>query len=409
MNADKSRLLLIGATTGYQTRTFAEAAERLGYELILATDRCHILDDPWADRALPLRFEDPQGAAQAMAKLGGIHGIVAVGDRPAYLAALAAEKLGMAYNSVDSVAACRDKFLAHERFRAAGLLVPEYNRVPISDGPRGSLFYPCVLKPLGLSASRGVIRANNPAEFEAAFRRIEKLLSDPDIARLRDPQNEFIQVESFIEGREFALEGILTRGQFRALAIFDKPDPLDGPFFEETIYVTPSRENAGTQRAIIETTEAAVRSLGLAHGPVHAEMRVNARGVWMLEVAARPIGGLCSRVLPGLEELILRHAAGEDVSTFPLREEAAGVMMIPIAQEGIYTDVTGFEAARGIDLIEEVIITAKPGQKVAPLPEGSSYLGFIFARGADPAAVEQALRKSYQQLEFQILTALPVI
>ena len=403
------RLLLIGATTGYQTRTFAEVAQRLGYELILATDRCHVLDDPWADRALPLRFEDPQGAAQAVSEVPGVDGIVAVGDRPAHLAALAAAKLAIRYNSVDSVAACRDKYLARERFRAAGLLVPEYYRIPISDGPSASPFYPCVLKPLGLSASRGVILANNPGEFVSAFRRIQKLLSDPDIARLRDQQNEFIQVEGFIEGREFALEGVLTRGQFRALAIFDKPDPLDGPFFEETIYVTPSRESAETQRAIIETTEAAVRALGLTHGPVHAEMRVNARGVWMLEVAGRPIGGLCSRVLPGLEELILRHAAGENVATFQLSQEPAGVMMIPIPQEGIYTDVAGLEAARETELIEDVIITAKPGQKVVPLPEGSSYLGFIFARGADPAAVEQALRKSHQQLEFRILTALPVI
>lgn len=403
------RLLLIGATTGYQTRTFAEAAERLGFELILATDRCHVLDDPWADRALPLRFEEPVSAAQAIAGQSGIGGIVAVGDRPAYIAALAAEKLGIRYNSASSVSACRDKFLARERFRAAGLLVPDYRRIPIREGPRQPASFPCVLKPLGLSASRGVIRANDPAEFAAAFHRIARLLADPDIARLGDEQDRFLQVESFIEGREFALEGILTNGSFRALAIFDKPDPLDGPFFEETIYVTPSRESAEIQRAIIETTEAATRALGLTHGPIHAEMRVNARGVWMLEVAARPIGGLCSRVLPGLEELILRHAAGEDVSKFRLPGEAAGVMMIPIPREGIYDDVSGLDAARRVGLIDDVMITAKQGQKLIPLPEGSSYLGFIFARGNDPGGVERALRESHAKLEFQILAALPVI
>ena len=403
------RLLLIGATTGYQTRAFAETAERLGFELLLATDRCHVLEDPWADRALPLRFEEPVSAAQAIARQRDIEGIVAVGDRPAYIAALAAAKLDIPYNSANSVSACRDKFLARERFRAAELLVPEYHRVPIREGPGKPPSYPCVLKPLGLSASRGVIRANNPAEFTAAFYRIERLLSDPDIARLRDEQDRFIQVESFIPGREFAVEGILTAGRFRALAIFDKPDPLDGPFFEETIYVTPSRESVEVQREIVETAETAIRALGLTHGPVHAEMRANTRGVWMLEVAARPIGGLCSRVLPGLEELILRHAAGEDVSNAHLPGDAAGVMMIPIPREGIYADVAGLEAAQEVDWIEDVIITAKQGQKLVPLPEGSSYLGFIFARGNDPAAVEQALRKSHQKLEFRILAALPVI
>jgi hypothetical protein len=405
------RLLLIGATTGYQTRVFAAAAERLGYELTLATDRCHVLDDPWGDRALALRFEDPEGSAQTLANEAHVDGIVAVGDRPAYIAALAARLLGVIpYNSPDSVNASRNKFLARERFWAAGLLVPEFHRVPLSEGPEraaGQARYPCVLKPLGLSASRGVIRADNPAEFVTAFRRIESLLSDPDIARLHEDQDSFLQVETFIEGREFALEGLLTRGHLQVLAIFDKPDPLSGPFFEETIYITPSREDPSTQRAITQTTEDAIRALGLSHGPIHAEMRVNSRGVWMLEVAARPIGGLCARVLPGLEELILRHAAGVDPGRIALGAPAAGVMMIPIPREGIYVDTQGLHQARAQPGIEDVIITAKPGQKLIPLPEGASYLGFIFARGDSPDTVDRALRKAHQQLRFEIATALP--
>jgi biotin carboxylase len=405
-------LLLIGATTGYQTRVFAEAAERLGYELILATDRCHVLDDPWGDRAIALRFEDPTGAAETLAAEVSIDGIVAVGDRPAYIAALAAQRLGIPYNSPDSVNASRNKFLARERFRAAGLLVPEFHRFPFSEGPERAAqqaCYPCVLKPLGLSASRGVIRADNPAEFVTAFRRIENLLADPDIARLHEDQDRFLQVESFIEGREFALEGLLTCGQLRVLAIFDKPDPLNGPFFEETIYITPSREDSSTQRAIIQTTAAAIRALGLSHGPIHAEMRVNSAGVWMLEVAARPIGGLCARVLPGLEELILRHAAGVDPGSIALPAPANGVMMIPIPREGIYVDTEGLDQARAQPGIEDVIITAKQGQKLIPLPEGASYLGFIFARGESPDAVDRALRSAHQCLRFEIVTALPVI
>jgi biotin carboxylase len=410
--SDRKKLLLVGATTGYQTRVFAEAAERLAFELLLATDRCHVLDDPWGDHAIALRFEDPEAAAQVLAAEAHVDGIVAVGDRPAYLASLAAERLGIPYNSPVSVLASRNKFLARERFHAAGLLVPQFHRVTLADGPElaaQTAPYPCILKPLGLSASRGVIRANDPREFVAAFRRIETLLRDPDILRLHDEQDRFLQVESFIEGREFALEGILTAGKLRVLAIFDKPDPLNGPYFEETIYVTPSREPAETQREIIRTTESAVNALGLTHGPVHAEMRVNRSGVWMLEVAARPIGGLCARVLPGLEELILRHAAGEDISSVAMAQDAAGVMMIPIPREGIYVAIEGLEQARSQSGIKDVIITAKEGQKLVPLPEGASYLGFIFAGGTSPANVERALRASHAQLRFELAAALPVI
>jgi biotin carboxylase len=406
------RLLLIGATTGYQTRVFAQAAERLGYELVLATDRCHVLDDPWADRAIALRFEDPSGAAATLAAERGVDGIVALGDRPAYIAALAAVRLGIPYNSPGSVAASRSKFLARQRFSAAGLLVPDFRRVPISEGPSlpaQDARYPCVLKPLGLSASRGVIRANNPAQFIAAFERIERLLADPDIARLHEEQDRFLQVESFIAGQEFALEGLFVQGELRVLALFDKPDPLDGPFFEETIYVAPSREDRDTQQAIIRTTQAAVKALGLTHGPIHAEMRVNGQGVWMLEVAARPIGGLCARVLPGLEELILRHAAGDNAGDLAMPAPAAGVMMIPIPRAGIFVDVQGLNQARSIPDIEEVIVTAKQGQKLVPLPEGASYLGFIFAHAETPDAVERALRISHEHLRFEIATALPVV
>jgi len=410
MPNDPKRLLLIGATTGYQTRIFAEAAERLGFHLALATDRCHVLDDPWGDHALALRFENPEGAARTIAAEASVDGIVAVGDRPAYIAALAAQLMGIPYNSPDSVLACRNKFLARERFRAAGLLVPEFHRIALAEGPHPeAVKYPCVLKPLGLSASRGVIRANDHAEFVAAFRRIQALLADPEIARLHDQQDQFLQVESFIEGREFALEGILIHGRLHVLALFDKPDPLDGPYFEETIYVTPSRESAATQSEIIRTAESAVKALGLEHGPIHAEMRVNPRGVWMLEVAARPIGGLCARVLPGLEDLILRHAAGEDVAPITMSTDAAGVMMIPIPREGIYVAAEGLDEARSTPGIEDIIITAKQGQKLVPLPEGNSYLGFIFARSDSPYAVEEAIRASHARLRFEIATALPVM
>ncbi len=256
-----------------------------------------------------------------------------------------------------------------------------------------------MLKPLGLSASRGVIRANDKAEFVAAFRRI---------ARLGERQ---LQVEGYIEGREFAVEGLVTAGRFRALAIFDKPDPLTGPFFEETIYVTPSREPAAVQEALLATAADAVTALGLYHGPVHVELRFDGENAWILETAARPIGGLCAKALRfgagvPLEELIIRHALGEDVSVLPREEAASGVMMIPIPKAGIYESVGGVERAAAVAGIEEVIITAQQGQRLIPLPEGSSYLGFIFARGSRAGDVEAALRQSHAALEFLIATTL---
>jgi biotin carboxylase len=299
------------------------------------------------------------------------------------------------------VAASRNKFVARERFRAAGLPEPDFYRILSTTASGAARFYPCVVKPLGLSASRGVIRADNDREFAAAVDRIRAIIEHEEL-------NEFIQVERFIEGREFALEGIVTEGTFEAIALFDKPDPLDGPFFEETIYTTPSRETTEVQADIVETTRRAVTALGLTDGPIHAEMRVNANGVWMLEVAARPIGGLCAKALPGLEELLLLHAAGEPAD-IPEPAAASGVMMIPIPRQGVYHGVAGVEKACEIADITEVIITAKQGQTIVPLPEGKSYLGFIFARASTPAEVEAALRTAHAALEFEILGALRVI
>jgi glutathione synthase/RimK-type ligase-like ATP-grasp enzyme len=398
----RKRVVLVASTTGYQTQMFSAAAGRANIHLILATDRCHILEDPWGDHAIAIRFDDPNRAAELLEqKAGHIDGIVAVGDRPALVAAVAAAKLGLRFHPPNAVAACRNKLTARERFRDSGMPTPEFYPIPVSADPPGARFYPCVLKPLGLSASRGVIRANNDSEFVAAFRRIKALLEHEEI-------NHSIQVERFIPGREFALEGIVTGGRLDVAAMFDKPDPLDGPFFEETIYVTPSREPQSVQAAIVETTGQAIGALGLTDGPIHAEMRVNAQGVWILEVAARPIGGLCAKAIPGLEERILHHAVGEVPSPKP-PSEAAGVMMIPIPREGVYNGVSGVEEAQTVRGITEVIVTAKQGHRIVPLPEGQSYLGFIFARAATPGEVEQSLRSAHAALEFEILAVLPVL
>lgn len=410
------RLLLVAATTGYQTRSFAEAAKRQGIEVVLATDRCHVLEDPWRDNAIPVRFEEPRAV-----KGIGVDGIVAVADRPTLVAALTAASLGLPWHSPAAVTACRDKHRMRELFAASGLLVPRNFRVPRvtidadpSDAARRALF-PCVLKPLGLSASRGVIRANNKEEFIAAFERIRRILQQPEILHLHEEWNDAIQIEEYIDGREFALEGLLTHGELQVLAIFDKPDPLEGPFFEETIYVTPSREPAAVQEAIVEASKKAIGALGLSHGPVHAEMRVNANGVYMLEVAARPIGGLCAKALRfegnlTLEDLVVLHAVGSAQRNPVLAKPAMGVMMIPIPRAGVYQSVSPQSVNHTTDPdVDQIVITAKPGQKLVPLPEGASYLGFIFASGADPAAVEASLRRAHARLEFEILTALDVV
>jgi biotin carboxylase len=402
-----ARLLLFAATTGYQIRVFADAARRLDVDLTLATDHCHRLGDPWGDHAIPVRFGD---APKSMAALQGrqFDAVAAVGDAPALLAAEVASALGIPFHPPAAVRASNDKYLARQLFQAAGLPAPQFFRVALAEGPDASARrapYPCVLKPLGLSGSRGVIRANDPDEFRAAFGRIKKLLA-------REQQSHYLQVEAYIPGREFAVEGIVTHGAPRILAIFDKPDPLEGPFFEETIYVTPSRASVAAQEGMRAAVERAVRALALYHGPFHAELRLNESGVWMLEVAARPIGGLCSKALRfgagmPLEELVLRHAIGEDIAALPLADRASGVMMIPIPRGGVYEDVAGLAEARAIEGVDDVIVTAKVGQALAPLPEGASYLGFIFARAGDPAEVERALRRAHAKLCFRIATALP--
>jgi biotin carboxylase len=300
--------------------------------------------------------------------------------------------------------------------------VPEFFRAAI-DCDEAALArevqYPCVLKPLVLSASRGVIRANNEQEFTAAFDRVRRLLRRPEVARLKDPALEYIQVERFIAGREFALEGLLTRGHLQVLALFDKPDPLDGPLFEESIYTTPSRVSEVEQQRIASAVAGAIRAIGLEHGPVHAEARANQDAVYVLEVAARPSGGLCTRALRftrgasnveliSLEELLLRHSVVEVTTMWQREARASGVMMIPIERSGILAGVEGEEQARAGAGVETVEITAKLDQELEALPESATYLGFIFARAKTAEEVEAALREAYSKLRFRFSEKLPL-
>jgi biotin carboxylase len=349
-----------------------------------------------------------------------IDGILAIGDRPLVAAAYAARGLGIAYNHPLAVEACRSKLRMREIFRDAGLRTPWFRKVAIHPAPEPALLgitYPGVLKPLSLSASQGVIRANNREEFRAAASRIKKLLNSAELQATRELHLGHMIVEGYIPGEEVAVEGLLTNGSLRVLAIFDKPNPLTGPYFEETIYVTPSRHPLSVQAEIERCMRSAVSAMGLSHGPVHAEFRLNEAGVWPLEVAPRPIGGLCARTLRfgpdegesiGLEELLLRQAAEFPVDDLQREATASGVMMIPVPCSGIYEGISGLDAARAVSGVEDIIITAREHDAIAAWPEGSSYLGFIFARAEQSAQVEKALRAAHASLEFKISATLPV-
>jgi hypothetical protein len=444
--SSRKRVLIFASKLGYQTRTFDEAAQRLGVELTFVTDRCHQLDDPWGDRAIPVHFETPEVAAYEVLQSvrsasssdgtprnATVDGVLALGDRPAVAAAYVARGLGLTYNHPAAVEACRSKLRTREIFQAAGLRVPWFRSIALHPSPEPALLgitYPCVLKPLSLSASQGVVRANNREEFVSAAVRIRKLLSTPAIAATREPNLDQIIVEGYIPGREVAVEGLLTDGTLRVLAIFDKPDPLEGPYFEETIYVTPSRLPQRRQHAIEQCAADAIRAIGLSHCPVHAEFRVDDKDVWPIEVAPRPIGGLCARALRfaessssgsaisltiGLEELLLRHALELPGSTWPREASAAGVMMIPVPQSGMLEKVEGEQEARATPGITELHITARLHDYIAAWPEGSSYLGFLFASAAAgsadanaSAAVESALREAHKKLKFTLTPRLPV-
>jgi biotin carboxylase len=410
------RLLLLMTTTTYRAHAFLEAAKRLGVPVTVGSERPQALASANLAGHLTLDFEAPEKASRTIiefAKAHSIGGVVAADDDGVILAAMASAALGLPHNPSEAVAAARDKYRMRQILAGVGIRSPRFWRFPIDNDPAEMarrVDYPCVIKPLSLSASRGVIRADDPAQFTAAFRRLVAILQRPDVAISPRRSAQQILVERFIPGSEVALEGLLTDGRLRVLALFDKPDPLDGPFFEETIYVTPSRFSSAVQREVASCTAAVASALGLRHGPVHAELRVNEQGAWPLEIAPRSIGGLCSRALRfgdglSLEELLLRHALGLDVEAWERERLAAGVMMIPIPRAGILRQVVGQEDAKQVAGIEDVRITIPIGQEVVPLPEGSRYLGFIFARGNTPAGVESALREAHRRLTFAITPA----
>ncbi|MGH7521068.1 MAG: ATP-grasp domain-containing protein [Gemmatimonadales bacterium] len=403
------RLLLLLPTTTYRTAAFVEAARQLGVELTVASEQRSTLESVSLGGLVTLPLQEPTRAAieaEMFHRRHPITAVVGVDDDTAVVAALIALRLGLKGNPVDAVQAARDKHQQRELLAKAAVAIPRFMLRRLNEDPAEiaqRVTYPCVVKPLRLSASRGVMRVDNVQGFIEAQNRLNAIVCEPEASFL---------IEEFIPGHEVALEGLVVDRRLHVLAIFDKPDPLDGPFFEETIYVTPSRVPAGLQSAIKDCADRAVRALGIIDGPVHAELRYNDHGPWLIELAARPIGGRCSAVLRfgsrergagssvSLEEIILRNALGMPIPSLERERQAAGVMMIPIPGAGELREVRGVPEAKAVPLIEDVQITAHPGERLVPFPEGSRYPGFIFARGETPAAVESALRNAHGRLEF---------
>jgi len=403
-------------TTTYRASAFIAAARRLQVTVVVGSDQPQALEALTPGSTLTLDFLQPETAVRTIAAFAAAHSldaVVGVDDETTLTAAMAAEALGMSHNAVASVAAARNKRRMRELLAQADVLSPPFACFSIDEDPAEivrQITFPCVVKPLFLSASRGVIRADDAVQFMTAFQRLVAMLRTPELAVRGGALARQLLVEVFIAGQEVALEGLLTRGQLKVLALFDKPDPLDGPFFEETFYVTPSRLPGSIQEAITASTARTVQALGLREGPVHVELRVNAQGPWMIEIAARSIGGLCSRTLRfdaglSLEEVILRHALGHDVASCTRDPLAAGVMMLPIPHRGILRHIQGREEARRVPGIEDLSLTIPLGQEVLPLPEGDRYLGFLFARAATPEDVETALRTAHARLTFVITPA----
>ena len=412
-SSERTVVLVLPSET-YRAASFVDAAASLGAEVVVATDHAPPLAAEMEGRFVEVDLASPEASAQRIAALArrvGVEAVVGVDDQGVLTAAHASELLGLAHNPPDAVAATRDKAELRSVLAAWDVPQPEFRIAPPGAdiaALAAEVGLPCVVKPTSLSASTGVIRADSPAEAAQVAERIRSILVDH--GRSAD---EPLLVESFIGGAEVAVEGLLVDGDLDVLAVFDKPDPLDGPYFEETIYVTPSRLDDIALNAVISTTDVACRALGLREGPVHAEVRFTAEGpgaprVVLLEVAARSIGGLCSRVLRfgagiSLEELILRHSLGLDTADLLRADGAGGVMMLPIPRSGVLTSVEGTEEASAVDGVVGLEITAPIGRTILALPEGGTYLGFLFARGDTPEQVEATLREAHEALTLTIV------
>jgi biotin carboxylase len=400
-----SRILLLLPTGTYRAADFLAAANRLGVEVVVGSEHPQAMAKSMGERAVVVPLDARDAAVESIVSLHQrtpLDAVLAVDDQWLEVAAAAAQRLGFRHNPPAAVAATRDKARMRDCLGTASVPQPAYRIVAVDEDLAAAateIGYPCVVKPVARSGSQGVIRVDDAIQADAAAARIRAILGDSP---------EPLLVESFVPGAEVAVEGLLVGGRLEVLAVFDKPDPLDGPFFEETIYVTPSRQPPSILATIEATAVRAAAALGLAEGPVHIELRVGAaRVVTVLELAARSIGGLCARALRfgagvSLEEVIIRHALGLGLDGLTRESRASGVMMLPIRSAGVLEEVSGQERALAIEGVVGLEISIAAGRPVIPLPEGDRYLGFLFARGPTAKIVEDALRRAEACLDVRL-------
>lgn len=413
MNAidnDTPSVLILAPHGSYRTFDFIRSAERLGIRTLIASEGKHSIISAYA-QGIHLDFtQDSDAVYQALNQAVShfkISGVIATDDYTAELAARIAQQLGLPHNDPAAVRLTQRKDLARDRLQQYGVSKPGHKRIDLEQDIQqqiNNLVFPLVVKPVGLSASRGVIRANDLDELQHAIERVRRLLLSMN--DLDSEVRHFLLVEEFISGREVAVEAMLSEGKLNVLTIFDKPDPLEGPFFEESYYITPTTLSQTLQQQIQSVLEDACRAYGLSEGPIHAECRIRDDQVYVIEIAARTIGGLCGRLLSfgtgySLEELVLNQAMGRQVE-ISKTEQAGGVLMIPIPKAGVLKRVEGLLEAQKVPFVDEVNIQIREGHELIPLPEGASYLGFIFAYAPTTQQAEQALRDAHAKLKFVI-------
>jgi biotin carboxylase len=391
-------LLLVPART-YRAADFLLAAGRMQLDLVVASDGAL----PLGGRpVIPVSPADPEASIRRiLARAGPVDAVVAADTPMLVLAATVAARMGLPHNPVDAVLAATGKAAQRRCWAVAGLPQPSFRIVPGEDSVRqaaAAVGFPCVVKAVSLSASQGVLRADDPAAAAAAARRIRNVLDEAE-----RPAGEPLLIEEYLPGPELSIDGVLAAGDLTVTAVFDKPATPDGPTFEETLLVSPSRLAAGVLAAAVRTAAGAARALGLATGPVHAELRIGDRGPALLELAPRSIGGLCSRALcfPGgasLEEIVLANALGRPIPAASRPVRPCGVFMLPVPRPGILRAVEGRAGALAVPGITGLTVTIPPGQRVLPLPDGDRYLGFIFAEGDTGPEVERALTAASERL-----------
>ena len=410
MNHSNSSVILIIPSGSYRTNAFMNAVIKLDLKVLVITDKSQVFSEHYPENVITMNFQlwkDWLDIIREWSERYDLKAVIGVDEESIILAARLSESLCIEHNSLESVKITKDKYLMRRELKKFGLIGPWFKRFSVHKQPQeifSEISLPCVIKPTFLSASQGVFRVNSLEEFMGGFEMLIDLLSQDEMKMLGGDKANWILVEEFIPGKEVSIEGIVNNGILKDLAIFDKPEPLDGPTFPETIFVTPTILDEHVQLSILETAQTALKALNIVKGPVHVELRINNNGNYILECAARSIGGLCSKILEfkggmSLEELILCSSLGRNVEKTKLIERAKGVMMMPIEKRGILREIIGIEAALSVRGITDLQTTIRLNEILEPLPKGGRYLGFLFAEGKDQDMVKKVLKKAWSKIE----------